>query len=387
MDLGFTKNQDLIRKSAREFFEKECPKDKVRELKDDEKGYDPKMWKKMIELGFLGLVIPEAYGGMEGDYLELVILMEEIGRNIVPGPFFTTVCVCAPAILEFGTDEQKENFLPGIAEKGQISTLALTESAANYEASDVALSAASEGDGFVLNGTKLFVPYANSSKYLLVVARTQKKENPEAGITVFIVDKNSPGIDVEEMPTAARDMRCEVKFNNVNVSKESILGKIDHGWDVVEFVLQYATVLKGAEMSGGAQTVLDITTQYARERHQFDKPIGSFQAVQHKLVNLLTEVEGLKYLVYEAAWNIDVGSPSRMLISMVKIKANQVYHQACLDGMLVHGAIGYTEEMDVGLYRLRAKTYEFDCGGSDFHRERVAAELEKYEPLFLTMEK
>lgn len=386
MDLGFTKDQDLIRKSAREFFEKECPKDKVRELKEDEKGYDPKMWKKMIELGFLGLVIPEAYGGMEGDYLELVILMEEIGRNIVPGPLFTTVGVCAPAILEYGTDAQKDVILPAIAEKGQIWTLALTETAANYEASDIELTAVSEGEGYILSGTKLFVSYANVADRLLVVTRTTKHENPEEGITVFIVDKDNPGINVEVMPTAARDMRCEVSFDNVSVSKENILGKVDQGWDIVEFILRYATVLKCAEMLGGSQSVLEIATKYAKERHQFDKPIGSFQAVQHKLVNLLTEIEGLKYLVYEAAWNIDVGSPSKTLASMAKIKANEVYHLVCYDGMIVHGAIGTTEEMDVGLYRLRTKTNEFDCGGTDFHRERVARELETYEPLFLMME-
>lgn len=387
VDLGFTKDQELIRKSAREFFEKECPKDRVRELREDEKGYDPKMWHKMAELGFLGLVIPEAFGGMDGDYLELVILMEEIGRNIVPSPFFTTVCACAPAIQAFGTDTQKDAFLPKIAEEGQIWALALTEVSGSYEAKDLTMSAVSEGGDYILNGTKLFISYANVADQLLVVARTGEGAKPEDRATVFMVDARSPGIHMTVMPTAARDMRCEVVFENATIPRESILGDIDRGWDIVEYILQYATVLKGAEMSGGAEAVLDLATNYARERHQFDQPIGSFQAVQHKLVDVLTAVEGLRNLVYEAAWHIDTGSPSKMLVSMVKAKANRVYQEACLDGMLVHGAIGFTEEMDVGLYRLRAKAHEFDCGGTDFHLERIAQELGNYEPDFLMMEK
>lgn len=386
MDLGFTKDQELIRKSAREFFEKQCPKDKVRELKEDEKGYDPKMWDKMVELGYTGIVIPDEYGGMAGDALELVILMEEIGRNLVPSPFFATVCACAPAILAFGTDEQKQTILPRIAEKGQIWALALTEASASHNAEDVTMHAVADGNDYVLNGTKLFISYANVADQLLVVARTGDTATPEDGITVFMVDGKSPGIRMEAMPTAARDMCCEVVFENVKVAKEKILGDIDRGWDIVEYILQHATVSKCAEVSGSAQAVLDLATNYARERHQFGQPIGSFQAVQHKLVDILTEVEGLKNLVYEAAWHIDVGSPSKMLVSMAKTKANRVYHQTCLDGMLVHGAIGFTEEMDIGLYRLRAKAYEFDCGGSDFHLERIAQELEKYEPDFLMLE-
>jgi len=387
MDLGFTKEQDLIRKSAREFFGKVCPKDRVRELKEDPKGYDPKMWRQMVELGFTGIVIPDEYGGTAGDLLELVIVMEEVGRNIVPSPFFTTVCACAPAILAFGDHRQKQDILTRIAEEGQVWSLALTEASASYDADDVTMAAAEDGTNYVLNGTKLFVPYANTADGLLVLARTKASADPEDGITAFIVNGNSSGIRTTEIPTAARDMRCEVVFENVGVPKGNVLGALDRGWDIVEHVLEYATVLKCAEMSGGAQAVLDLATDYARERHQFGRPIGSFQAVQHTLVDLLTEVEGLKNMVYEAAWHLDAGLPSRMLVSMAKAKANRVYQQTCLDGMLVHGAIGFTEEMDVGLYRLRAKAHEFDCGGTDFHLERIARELEDYKPDFLMLEK
>ncbi|MFO7964525.1 MAG: acyl-CoA dehydrogenase family protein [Desulfobacterales bacterium] len=385
MDFGFTKDQDLIRKSAREFFEKECPKEKVRELKTDKIGYDSKMWKKLAGLGYMGLVIPEEYHGTEGEYLDLMIFMEEMGRNIVPCPFFTTVCQCAPAIQEFGTKNQKKAILPKIAEKGEVWSYAVNEAAANWEASDIRLFATPDGDGFVLNGTKMFVPYATSAKKLLVVARTRQAENPEDGVTVFITDANAEGIEIEEIPTAARDMKCEVRFNNVRVGKEDVVGEVDAGWQVVDYVLQYGAVLKAAEMSGGVQEALDIANNYAKERYQFGKQIGSFQSLQHRLVNMLTEVDGLKNLVYEAAWNMNEGTPDRMLNSMVKVKANKAYHRVCYDAVYIHGAIGWTEEMDISLYLLRAKANENDCGGTDFHNDIIAEELENYEPDFLSM--
>ncbi len=385
MDFTFTKDQDLIRKSAREFFEKECPKDKVRELKEDKKGYDPKMWKKMVKLGFTGLVIPEEYMGTEGEFWDLLIFMEEIGKNIVPSPFFETVVLCAMPILKFGTSAQKEKILPGIAEKGEIWTLAQTEQTPCYEASEIKLAATKEGNGYSLNGTKCFVPYANAAKNLLVVGRTADKETPDAGITVFIVDAKQEGISVEVVPTAARDMRCEIVFNNVRVPEENILGTPDNGWEVVDYIQQYAALLKAAEMSGGVQAVLDITAKYARERKQFDKPLGSFQGVQFRLVELLTEIEGLKYLVYEAAWKINSDTPSRKLNAMAKAKANDVYHLVCYNSIVIHGAIGWTEEMDVGLYHLRTRALAFDGGGADFHKEKVACEMENNEPDYMKL--
>ena len=385
MDFGFSKDQDLIRKSAKEFFEKECPKDKTRELKEDKKGYDPKMWKKMVQLGFMGLALPEAYGGTDGEYIDLMIFMEEAGRNIVPGPFFTTVCMCAPAILAYGSEDQKEAYLPKIAEKGEIWSFAVNEEHVGYEAGAVQMSAVSEGDEYVLSGTKLFVPYANSAKKILVAARTETAENPKEGITLFVVDGKSDGLEIEVIPTAAKDMKCEVRFNNVHVAKDNILGKIGKGYDIIDYIIQYGGVLKSAEMSGGVEAALDIAVKYAKEREQFGKTISSFQSLQHRMVKMMTEADGLRNLVYQASWEINKGTPNRMLSSMAKVKANKVYHRVCYDAVYIHGAIGWTEEMDVSLYLLRAKANENDCGGSDFHRERIAEEMQDYVPDFMKL--
>lgn len=387
MDFSFAQDQELIRKSAKEFFEKECPKDKVRELKEEPKGYDPNMWKKMAKLEFMGLVIPEEYGGTEGEFVDLMIFMEEIGRNIVPCPYFSTVVCCAMPVLEFGTDKQKKEILPKIAQKGEIWTLALTEESVSYEAEDIKLKADLDKDAYLLTGTKLFVSYANVAKKMLVVARTSENGNASDGITVFIVDAKTKGISIEVIPTTARDMRCEVKFDNVRISKENILGEAGKGWEVIDYLIQHASVLKAAEMSGGAQAVFELTTKYTKERIQFDKPIASFQAIQFRLVELLTEVESLKYLVHKAAWNINVGTSNRILNSIAKAKANSVYHRACYQGIVMHGAVGWTEEMDIGLYHLRTKSLEFDAGEADFHKEKIVCDLEQKEPLFLSLYK
>lgn len=379
VDFGFSKDQQMIRKSVRQFLEKECPKDAVRALKSDRLGYDPKVWDKMVELGFQGLVIPEAYDGMGGEFLELMIFMEEVGRNLMPSPFFATVALCALPIARFGSQAQKQAILPAIA-NGQIWTLALMEAAGGYAPADIALAAVRQGDGYVLNGTKLFVPFAGAAEKLLVVGRTA-----DEGLTVFIVAAGATGLEMALIPTAARDQRWEVRFDNVQVPASAIVGEPDAGAAIVDYLLQDAAVLKCAEMSGGAQAVLELTRRYARDRIQFGKPIGQLQAIQHRLANTFIWVEGLKNLVYEAGWHISAGDPRPDLVSMAKVKANTVYQQACIDGITIHGAIGFTEEMDVGLYHLRTKAHEFDLGGSEFHRERIVQELEGQTPAFETL--
>jgi len=375
MDFGFSEEQEMLRTLARDFLTTECPKAKVRELEKDEKGYDLQMWRNMAELGWMGLVFPEEYGGTEASLMELAVLMEEMGRNILPGPFFSTVVLCALPILEYGTSEQKAKFLPQIAKGEAIWALALTESSGSYEASEIKLRASLEGEDYVLEGDKLFVPDAHIADYLLVVARTGEGKEPEEGITLFIVDAKDPAVEVEVIPTIAGDRQCRVSFNNVRVAKNNILGDAGQGWNIVDFILQTAAILKCAEISGACQAVLDMTSAYAKERVQFDRPIGSFQAVQHKLADMLIDVEGIHYLLYQAAWGISVGSPSKLQISIAKAKASEAYQRICIDGIAAHGAIGFTMDHDIGLYYRRVRAAEFAAGDTDLHRERIAVEL------------
>ena len=375
MDFSFTEEQDMLRVSARNFLAKECPKARVRELDKDERGYDPQVWHRMAELGWMGLVFPEEYGGMAASFMDLVILMEEMGRNILPGPFFSTIALCALPLLEYGSSDQKARFLPRIATGESAWAFALAESSGKHKASEVTLRAVSSGEEYLLEGHKIFVADAHVADYILVAARSGDGERPEDGVTLFMVDARGPNVRMEPIPTIGGDRQFKVTFDGVAVPEDNILGKVGEGWDTVDFIFQRAAVLKSAEMSGACQAVLDMTSGYAKERIQFDRPIGSFQAIQHKLADMLIEVEAVQYLLYQAAWGISVGSPSPWHISAAKAKANEAYQLICIEAIAAHGAIGYTMDHDVGLYYRRVKAAQFTAGDTDLHREVIAAGL------------
>ena len=230
MDFSFSEDQKMIQASIKDFLDKECPSDKVRELEESEKGYDPEIWRKMAELGYLGIHLPEEYGGTGGEFFDLMILMEEMGRKLLPSPFFSTIALCSLPLLAYGNEEQKKQFLPEIANGKAIWTFALTESSAAFNASGMKLYATLEKKDYHLFGTKRFVPYAHVANYLLVVGRTGEKD--KEGMTVFIVDGKSPGIGVEVIPTTAHDKQCEVNFDNVRVPRNNVLHEVGEGSEI-----------------------------------------------------------------------------------------------------------------------------------------------------------
>jgi alkylation response protein AidB-like acyl-CoA dehydrogenase len=381
MDFDFSEDQEMIRSSMRSMMDKEYPSEMVREMEDDPKGYDPDLWKKMAELGWLGLSLPEEYGGAGADFLDLMIVIEEMGRKLLSGPFFSTMALCSLPLVRYGSPEQKKESLPGIARGEQIWTLAYLEPSATHDLSGVEMRAQLQDREYHLSGTKTFVPFAHVADYLLVVAGTD--EGVEKGITMFIVDGKSSGLTTEVIPTAAHDKQCEVTFDQVRVPENLVLGEVGKGQDIVRYIFQRGAALKSAEMLGGLEVVLDMTNAYAKERIQFDRPIGSFQAIQHKLADLLIEIEGLRYMVYETCWAISADSATDFLISATKAKANEVYQRTCIECIKLHGAVGFTKELDLGLYHLRSKASEHTLGDSQFHREMIARELERYEaPVF-----
>ena len=376
MDLDFTQEQDMLRTSARDFLTSECDKAKVRKLEEDEKGYSPEIWGKMAELGWQGLMIPDKYEGMGMGFMDLVVVLEEIGRNILPSPFFATVVLGAPPIVEAGSEEMKKDILPKVSKGEAILTLALTEPSASYKADGVELKAAAKGDSFVLNGTKLFVEHGNNANYMVVVARTKSGGNPENGITLFLVDAKSPGIKVEVVDTIGLDKQCEVTFKNVSVPKKNIIGELDKGWPIVAKTLQLATMAKCAEMTGGMQAVLDMSVAYAKERVQYGRPIGSYQAMQHMLADMYTRAFMSKNIVYEAAWMVaEEVEGHEVKISIAKAWCNEAYKKVTEDGVQVHGAIGTTRDHDMGLYFRRAKAADPTFGDTEDHREVVAQSL------------
>ena len=376
MDISFTEEQEMLRSTASDFLAKECPKTLVRELEEDEeKGYSPEVWKKMAELGWMGLVIPEEYDGMGMTFQDLAIILEEMGRNILPGPFFCTVVEGALPILDFGSAEQKSEFLPKIASGELIFTMAHLEASGVYGASGIAAKAAAKDDSFVISGTKLFVEMAQVADYLICVTRTKEGASPEDGITLFIVDAKSPGISCKVIPTIGMDKLCEVRFEGVTVPKANMLGELDKGWPIVEKVVERGAAAKCAESLGGIQASVDMTVAYAKERVQYDRPIGAFQALQHIMADMWITLQTAKYLVYEAAWMESEGLDCAKMAAMAKSYVNEAYKWVTERAVSLHGGIGTSRDHDVGLYYRRAKAADIAFGGTDLHREAVAKEL------------
>jgi alkylation response protein AidB-like acyl-CoA dehydrogenase len=374
MDLRFTETQEILKKMARDFLTTECPKTLVRKLEQSTEGYSPEIWKKMAELGWMGLIIPEEYGGMGYTFQDLVVLLEEIGRNILQGPLIATITSTFP-ILKAGTEEQKKELLPKIAQGELILTTALLEGDGVFDASGVAVKATPKGNDFIINGTKLFVEMAHVASHILCVTRTKDGTSPEKGITLFIVDSKTPGISCEVMPTTAADKLCEVRFKNVNVPKKNILGKIDEGWPIVEMMLRKGAIAKCAESIGAIETCVEMTVAYSKERVQYERSIGSFQALQHKMADMWMAMETSRFLVYEVAWMESEGLPCAKEASMAKAYVNEVYKDVSKWAVRLHGAIATSADHDIPLYYRRSMAADIAFGNTDFHREIVAERI------------
>ena len=375
MDFSFTEEQEMLKKSARDYLAAKCPKSYVKQMETDEKGYTPELWQEMAGLGWQGLVIPEKYGGSGMKLLDLAVLGEEFGRACLPGPFFPTVVLAAMSILEAGTDAQKEKYLPGIAGGKMVMTLALNEKDARYYAQAIALKATGDREGYILTGTKLFVPDAAVADYILVVARTGQTVNPARGVTVFIVDGKSPGITTTALKTMAHDRLYEVNFRRVRVSKDNVLGEVGRGWEIVRKVIERAAALKCCDTVGVLQRVLGMTLDYSKERKQFDKPIGSFQVIQHYLAEIATDVDGARFSAYQAAWRLSEGKPCVREIAIAKTFAADAFERIITKSHQIFGAIGVSIDHDLHFYTTRGKAAMLSYGDSDYWREFVAQSM------------
>jgi alkylation response protein AidB-like acyl-CoA dehydrogenase len=369
MNFNLTEEQEMLRKAARDFFNKELPKSLVKEMAKDTRGYTPELWNKMAGLGWMGLIIPEKYGGSGVSFLDLTVLLEEMGRACLPGPFFSTAVLGVLALLEAGSEEQKQRLLPKVASGKLLLSLAFSEPDAINSPDLLKVKAKAIGDKYSISGTKLFVSDAHVADYLICVAKT------EGGVTLFLVDTKSSGLSITLLPTVAGDKQCEVKFKGVEVGKGDILGKVGQGSKYMEKVLAKAAVARCAEMTGGAQQVLEMTVNYAKERVQFGSRIGVFQAVQHHCANMVTDVEGIRFITNQAAWMLSEGMPCTKEVSMAKAWVSEAYRRVTALGHQVHGAIAFQQDHDMHLYTKQAGLGRFTFGDVSYHEEVVAREL------------
>ena len=369
MDYSLSEQQEMLKKSARDFLASESPKSLVRQLTTDGKGFSPQLYAKMAELGWLGLNFPEKYGGTGASFLDLAILLEEMGRACLPGPFFVSTILSGTTILELGSESQKQELLSKIA-SGQITiTFAATEPETGYNPDKVKTRAVVDGTDYLISGTKIMVPYAHVAQYFICTATTTN------GISIFLIDSTSPGIKLTPLKTIAQDKQFEVVFNKVNVPRKNIIGKEGKGQALLKQIMLKAAVAKCAEMVGGAQQVLEMTVDYVKERKQFGVPVGSFQAVQHHCANMLTDIDTSRFLTYQAAWKISEGLQYTKDASMAKAWVSEAYKRVTKLGHQCIGGVSLIEDHDMPLFSRRAKAAELTLGDSDYHRELVAQEL------------
>ncbi|MBU2647343.1 acyl-CoA/acyl-ACP dehydrogenase [bacterium] len=367
MDLDYTKEQGMLRRSVSEFLSKECPYDKVREVEESDRGYDPATWKKMARLGWMEIAIPEAYGGLGDPFLNTTIVLEEMGRKAFPSPYFTTAVWCSLILSAGATDKQKKALFPSIAQGEMILALAQLETDGGQDSSGISMQAELAGGQYRLNGTKMFVLDANIADKIIVAARVADK-----GISLFLVDATSAGVSCQKLPSLGMNNVCEVQFDNVKVNPSEIIGPIGKGWDILERVARHAIIAKCAEMLGGCRESIDITAEYAKHRVQYDTPIGGFQIIQHYMADMKIGYDTCLYYFHKLAWMVDAGLDVSRESSILKAQVNDQYKSITEKAVQIHGGVGTTREFNIGLFYRRAKAFESILGDSDYHLEKLA---------------
>jgi alkylation response protein AidB-like acyl-CoA dehydrogenase len=386
MDFSLSEEQEMLKTMARDFLEKECPESVVRDIEEDEDGYSPELWHKIADLGWLGLIYPEKYGGTGGSILDIAVLCEEMGRAIFPSPYLSTVVLCGQTILAAGSEEQKADLLPRIVSGDLILALALTEPESSWDgkawdAEGVAVRATPDGDEYVIDGIKLFVHDAHVADHLLCVTRTRDSGPPEEGITLFLVDTKSPGINYTLLKTEGGDNKqSEVVLDKVRVPKKNIVGELNGGWAPLARAMQVGTVMLCAEMVGAGQRILELTVDYAQNRIQFDMPIGIHQLVQDYCVQILKDVDGSRWATYLAAWALGEGLPCDLEVAIDKAWTSDAHERSCWRAHQVFAGIGSTVDHILPLYTRRGNTSEHYLGNTRYHMEKVAQQLEALPP-------
>lgn len=375
MDLSLTLEQKKLQESARDFLKRECPWTLVKQIDDSETGFSSELWQKIVSQGWVGASIPEKYGGTGRSVTDLGILYEEIGQALLPGPYFSSAVLCASIILELGTEQQKRRLLPAMVQGKKILALALTEPDYGWGPECIHLSAYRKGGNFVLNGGKLFVHDAQIADQIICVARTRKSINPTGGISLFLVDKDAPGISCRSLSGFTGEKLNELTFKSVEVPESNMLGERDKGWTALAKPLNKAMVLLSAFMVGGCEQVLNMTVKHAQTRIQFGMPVGSFQWVQGYIIEQANHLERARWFTYEAMWKLDENKPEKEqdeAVALAKAISSEAYHECAHLAHEVHAGIGVQKGYPLYLYSKKAKTLYAYLGDPAYHRKRIA---------------
>ncbi len=376
MDFDFSEEQGMLRDVAREFLTEQCSPEHARKMFDDPRGYDPKAYRQMADLGLLGLPFAEEYGGAGLGMVDLAVILEEMGRVAYPGPYLAGVVLAGGTIAASGDERAMARYLPGIATGELTASLAFLESSIDWGPGAIKLRAVADGDGYRLSGIKRLVPFGAAVDTIVVVAREGDGTGTD-GITLLAVPRETAGLTIE--PNETLDMNEKIatlRFDNVQVPRENLISAAGAGWPAIETALRRAQVAAAAEMLGASRKALEMSVDYAKVREQFGQPIGSFQAIKHRLSEMLEAAENATAAVYYAAWAIDADAPDATLAaSVAKSTLNEASRMITGEAIQVHGGIGYTWEYDLHLYWKRAKHLEPLYGDTAYHRERALQEV------------
>lgn len=371
MNFAFSEEQEFLRETARRYFEDKCPSEKTRALMATDAGFEVELWAEMAAMGWQSMAIPENYGGAGFGFLETSVLLEEMGRSLLPAPFLSTVVLGANAILLAGSEEQKQRLLPLVAAGELRMALAVTEANGRWDESGVEMVAQADGTSFVLSGSKHFVIDGHTAQTYIVAART------DDGVTLFLLESGSAGVSsslVESMDQTRK--LAEVSFADVVVGPEAVLGRPGDGWVTLEKLYQIASVALAVEAVGGAQKVLEMAVEYAKDRIQFGRPIGSFQAIKHKCADMLVGTESAKSAAYYAAWAVSEDNDELPIVApLAKSYCTEQFFAAASENIQIHGGIGFTWEHDAHLYFKRAKSSELLFGDPAYHRSMLADQI------------
>lgn len=372
MDFGLSEEQELLQQSARDFLSRECAPAFVREvMRPDGDGHSRVFHGKLAEMGWTGLIVPEAFGGLGLSLLDLVVLAEEMGRAAMPGPFFSS-SILATLALARGAAAHKKAWLPKIASGTAIGALAFLEESDRLDAAGIATTCKETRSGYRIDGRKLFVTDAHVADFLVVAARGRGKD--EAGVCLLLVARDAPGLTVTPLHSIDQTRRpCEVVFDAVEVPAAALIVGPEKGWKVLRQVMDAACIVLAADSLGGSEKSLEMAVEYSKVRQQFGRPIGSFQAVKHMAAETVSEIEPARSLVWYAAYAFDNDpKDAPRAAALAKARLSDVYTRATNRAVQIHGGIGFTWEHDMHLWFKRAKYNELAFGDATYHRERLA---------------
>ena len=373
MNFAFTDEQEELRRTVRKFLESRSPMSETRRLMETDEGYDDVVWKQMAqELALQGIHVPEEYGGQGFSFVELGIVLHELGRTLLPAPYFSTVCLATNVILNAGTEEQKRDLLPALANGERTATLALAEPNGRCDATGIEATATSDGDVFAIDGTKSYVLDGHTASLVIVAAR-EPGTGGEDGVGLFVAEGDADGLTRTKLETIDRTRKqAKLVFEGVRAAR---LGTA--GWHAVERTLQQAAICLAAESTGGAERCLEMAVDYAKSRVQFGKPIGAFQAIKHMCADMLLDVESAKTATYFGLWAASAGDDRELWIAapLAKSFCSEAFFRCATANHQVHGGIGFTWEHDAHLFFRRAKSSELLFGDPASHRERLADRL------------